>query len=70
MIEYDGEQHFKYSNKGWNTKEHFEKVKKRDELKNEYCKEKGIPLIRIPYTQYEDLSIDDLRIETTRFRVI
>ena len=70
LIEYDGEQHFKYSNKGWNTKEHFEKVKKRDELKNEYCKEKGIPLIRIPYTQYEDLSIDDLRIETTRFRVI
>lgn len=70
LIEYDGEQHFKYSNKGWNTKEHYEKVKARDELKNEYCKEKGIPLIRIPYTQFEELCIKDLKLETTKFRII
>lgn len=49
-IEYDGEQHFKYSNTGWNTKENFEKVKYRDNLKNKYCKENNIKLIRIPYT--------------------
>lgn len=70
LIEYDGEQHFKHTNLGWNDEEHFKKVKERDKLKNEYCREKGIPLIRIPYTQYESLSIEDLKLETTKFRVI
>jgi hypothetical protein len=70
LIEYDGEQHFRHTNLGWNDEEHFKKVKERDELKNEYCKEKGIPLIRIPYMQYENLSIEDLKLETTKFRVV
>ena len=69
LIEYDGQQHFSYSDKGWNTKENFEKVKARDELKNKYCREHNIPLIRIPYTQFEDLSIEDLKLDTTKFRV-
>ena len=66
----DGQQHFGHTNLGWNDEEHFKRVKERDELKNEYCKSHGIPLIRIPYTQYEELSIEDLRLETTKFRVI
>ena len=67
LIEYDGEQHFKCSNLGWNDKEHFEKVQKRDKKKNEYCRKNNIPLIRIPYTQYDDLCIDDLKLETSKF---
>lgn len=70
LIEYDGQQHFEHTNLGWNDEEHFKRVKERDELKNEYCKSHGIPLIRIPYTQYEELSIEDLRLRTTKFRVV
>lgn len=70
LIEYDGQQHFHYTNLGWNDKEHYEKVKENDSIKDEYCRENGIPLIRIPYTQFDDLCLEDLRLETTKFRVI
>lgn len=70
LIEYDGEQHFKAGKLGWNNEEYHEKTKKRDKIKNEYCRKNNIPLIRIPYTQYEDLNIEDLKLETTKFRVM
>lgn len=69
LIEYDGEQHFHYreSGTGWNTKEAFQEVQIRDFLKNCYCQENKIPLIRIPYTSLNDLSITDLLLETSSF---
>lgn len=69
LIEYDGVQHFK-AGKGWDTEEHVRKTQERDKKKNNYCKEKGIPLIRIPYTHLESICLEDLRLETTKFRVI
>ena len=60
LIEYDGEQHFKYTNQGWNNKDHFEQVQYRDEIKNQYCKEKGIKLIRIPYWDYDKIDTNYL----------
>ena len=57
LIEYDGEQHFKESKNSW---EPLEEVQYRDELKNQWCKENNIPLIRIPYTDYTTLTIEDL----------
>ena len=65
IIEFDGQQHFNYVNSGWNTKEHFERIRKSDLEKNKYCFENNIPLIRIPYNT--DYTLEDLRIETTRF---
>lgn len=59
IIEYDGIQHFK-SNGGWNTKENVEKVKRHDQIKNNYCKKHNIPIIRIPYTLYDSLNINHL----------
>lgn len=59
-LEYDGEQHFFANGRTWNTKEHCEQVKKRDEIKNSYCLEHHIPLIRIAYTSYESLDKDIL----------
>ena len=50
LIEFDGEQHFRWV-KGWITKENFEKLKCHDKLKNEYCKNKNIKLLRIKYDQ-------------------
>lgn len=66
FIEFDGIQHFKYRNDtGWNTKENFEKTRERDLIKNKYCFDNNIPLIRIPYDA--DYTLDDLKLETTRF---
>ena len=69
LIEYDGEQHFpeRIQPTGWNTKENFEKVKKRDIIKNEYCVNHNIPLIRIPYTHKTDIKVEDLILETSTF---
>lgn len=54
-IEYDGEQHFKGWRKGRDAKSSLEQVQFRDNIKNNYCKEHGILLIRIPYTDYNKL---------------
>ena len=59
-IEYDGEQHFhpvrfvKHDNKG-TPQALFEKTRYRDKLKDEYCKDNGITLIRIPYTDFDNI---------------
>ena len=71
LLEYDGEQHFYYEeNNGWNTKEKYDKLKIRDNIKTQWCKDNNIPLIRIPYTAYNTLCIDDLKLETTKYRVV
>ena len=71
FIEYDGLQHFKENIRenglGWNCKDAYEKTHERDELKNNWCKENNIPLIRIPYTHLKELCLDDLILETSKF---
>lgn len=68
IIEYDGKQHFQeYC---WGGKIHpLIESQTRDALKNEYCHNNNIPIIRIPYTHLEDLQIEDLMLETTTFLV-
>ena len=60
-VEYDGEQHFKYTNKGWNTRQHFEENQYRDNIKNQYCRDNNIKLIRIPYYDYDNIDINYLK---------
>lgn len=68
LIEYDGIQHFEAtSDRGWNTKENLINTQQRDQFKNQWCKENNIPLIRIPYTHYNDLCLKDLIPETSQF---
>lgn len=38
-----------------------------DEIKNQWCKDNNIPLIRIPYIHYNNLTIKDLLLETSKF---
>ena len=64
LIEYDGEQHF--NDKGY-WRDGFEERKEHDKLKTDYCKTHKIPLIRIPYTRYEKLCLDDLLLESSKF---
>lgn len=60
LLEYDGEQHFLIEPKGYYTSEKIQEIKNRDEIKNQWCKDNNIPLIRIPYTKYDTLTIEDL----------
>lgn len=53
LIEYDGEQHFKTGGKnGIFTHERVEEIQKRDNIKNDWCKNNNFILKRIPYTDY------------------
>lgn len=49
-IEYDGIQHFKKTNF---SHDNFETRQKRDQIKNQYCQNNNIVLIRIPYTDLD-----------------
>ena len=59
FIEYDGQQHFKPATFGGISKEKaecaFEKTKKHDKIKDDYCNDNGYLLLRIPYTEYEHI---------------
>lgn len=69
LIEYDGETHFSCTIHGWHTEEHLQKQQERDEIKNQWCKNNNITLIRIPYWHLKDLSVKDLIPETSQFIV-
>lgn len=60
LIEYDGNQHFFYTNHHWDTKEHFEYTKRHDEYKNQWCKENNMKLIRIPYYDIKQISYEKI----------
>ena len=68
LIEYDGIQHFKALG-GWSDENGLENNQIRDNIKNQYCKNNNIPLIRIPYTHLKDLCIEDLLLETSSFLI-
>lgn len=59
-IEYDGIQHFEPTTFGGvkcydEAVEQFKQCKQRDEIKNKYCENNGIKLIRIPYTEFDNI---------------
>jgi len=54
LIEYDGEFHFERI-KNLVTQESFERQKLYDVMKNDYCKDKEIHLVRIPYWQMDEI---------------
>ena len=66
LIEYDGKQHFDKNAAHWgNNEEDFSRNREKDLLKNKYCFDNNIPLIRIPYNV--EYTLNDLKLETTRF---
>ena len=70
LIEFDGIQHFQTKYSYWDTEEHLLKTQHNDNLKNQWCKENNIPLIRIPYTHLKELCLEDLLLETSKWRVV
>ena len=65
IIEFDGSQHFNYTNRGWDTEDHYKRTHQSDLEKNKYCFNNNIPIIRIPYDA--EYNLLDLKLETTRF---
>lgn len=68
IIEYDGEQHFSPI-QVFGGEEQCNKTKQHDNFKNQWCKENNIPLIRIPYTHLNEICVNDLKLETSKFIV-
>ena len=61
FIEYDGILHYQQDKyHGWNNQDNWTKVQKNDKIKTQWCKENNIKLIRIPYTNFDLLTLDDL----------
>lgn len=52
LVEFDGEQHFNVRS-NWYKNTH-----NNDILKNNYCKQNNIPLVRIPYWERDSLTLD------------
>ena len=58
FIEYDGEQHF-LSNRGtWDKDDSLQQRQQRDREKNHYALSQNIPLVRIPYWERDNITLD------------
>lgn len=60
LIEFDGEQHYQkgIKNSGWNTYQKYEYTLQNDKAKNQLAKDNNIPLIRIPYWERDNITLD------------
>lgn len=56
LVEYDGQQHFK-SKDGFMSQA-LEWTQYKDKIKNQYCQQNNITLIRIPYYNFRKISLD------------
>ena len=71
LIEFDGEQHFKPNGFGGKNKDktmkRFQLTRKLDMIKSTYCINNNIPLLRIPYTEMNNLEtiLDQFLSDTT-----
>ena len=63
LLEVDGQQHF-YATGGWNRPERFEVCQKNDKIKNEYAKSYNIPLKRIPYWDWDKITLENIMDDT------
>lgn len=62
LIEYDGEQH--YHAHCWNSdKDSLEQRQTRDKIKNQWALNHNIPLVRIPYWERDNITLDMLLID-------
>lgn len=58
LIEFDGQQHFMDRKGLWNSTESLEDIQKRDKQKNQWAKDHNIPLVRIPYWERDNITLD------------
>lgn len=58
IIEFDGKQHFEYVSTLHKSQKDFEMAKKRDEEKNNYAINHNIDIVRIPYTERDNITLE------------
>ena len=56
LIEFDGRQHYEKTGTLWDYD--FEERQKRDQIKNEYALSHNIPLVRIPYWERDNITLE------------
>lgn len=59
-IEYQGEQHYLNIDRGFFSKYNLEELQDRDNIKREFCKNKKIKLLEIPYWDFDKIDINYL----------
>ena len=67
MIEFDGEQHYQIGRGYFNSQDTLERRQERDQVKNNYCFNKEINIIRIPYTEKKKLCLEMLLPTTSKY---
>lgn len=65
LLEYDGELHFKPWDNTEESKLHLEKQKENDKIKDKFCSDNNITLIRIPYWEKNNIEKIITEISTT-----
>ena len=69
LIEFDGIQHFTSRNGVWNdTEDELQKRQERDNRKNKWAIDNNIPLIRIPYWERDNITLEI--ITEDKYRVV
>lgn len=56
ILEYQGAQHYGYSDYGWNNKENYLQTRHRDKEKQDALIKRKIPLYKIPYWELDNLN--------------
>ena len=60
IIEFDGRQHFEVCNNIWEKSSSLKERQQRDKEKNEYALSHNIPLVRIPYWERDNITLEML----------
>lgn len=64
LIEFDGRQHMEGPDGGtWTQSQTLEIIQENDNLKNNFCKENSIKLIRVPYYDIDKISLKYLQLD-------
>ena len=58
LLEFDGIQHYKEQDNYF--KDSLQKIQEHDSFKNEWCKKNNIPLKRIPYTEIDNITLENI----------
>ena len=70
IIEFDGRQHIERTTGKCSNWWSLEYVQTHDKIKNKYCQKNNIPLIRIPYSKVNSIKLEDLKLETSKYKII
>ena len=60
LIEFDGIQHYSDISGVWNRKDSLERRQERDQKKNDWAATNNIPLVRIPYWERDNITLEML----------